>query len=149
MCIIVDANKLGSFLADPPDEDSAPVREWLDKGGILVYSTGSIFAKEVIGRAKGKLADYVRAGKAKVIPKERFIDDERSLAERRDRRSDDPHVLALARTCGARLLYTGDNDLIADFKNKKFIDKPRGKVYSGSANANLLTRSTCEGRGMR
>ena len=149
MCIIIDANKLGSFLADPPDEDSAPVRKWLDKGGILVYSTGSIFAGEVRGRAKRTLTDYVRAGQAKVIPKEQFMDDEISLSTRGDLRSNDPHVLALARASGARLLYTGDNDLIADFKNKQFIDKPRGKVYSGSANANLLTRSTCEGRGMQ
>lgn len=149
MCIIIDANKLGSFLTDPPDEDSAPVRKWLDKGGILVYSTGSIFAEEVTKRAKRKLADYVRAGQAKVIPGEQFMDDESSLRTQRGLRSNDPHVLALARASGARLLYTGDNDLIADFKNKQFIDKPRGKVYSGSANANLLTRSACEGRGMQ
>lgn len=149
MCIIIDANKLGSFLADPPDEDSAPVRKWLDKGGILVYSTGSIFAEEVRGRAKRTLTDYVRAGQAKVIPKGQFMDDESSLSARRDLRSNDPHVLALARASGARLLYTGDNDLIADFKNKQFIDKPRGKVYSGSANADLLTRSACEGRRMQ
>ena len=149
MCIIIDANKLSSFLADPPDEDSAPVRKWLDKGGILVYSTGSIFAEEVTKRAKRKLTDYVRAGQAKVIPGEQFTDDESSLRTQRGLRSNDPHVLALARVSGARLLYTGDNDLIADFKNKQFIDKPRGKVYSGSANANLLTRSACEGRGMQ
>ena len=143
MCIIVDASRLGSFLADPPDEDSSLVRKWLDKGGTLVYSTESIFAKEITGRAKRKLLDYVRAGKAKSIPKEHFIEDEMSLRSRLDLRSDDPHVLALARTSGARLLYTGDNDLIADFKNKKFIDNPRGKVYSRAANANLLTRSVC------
>jgi len=147
MCIIVDASKLGSFLADPPNEDSAPIRKWLDKGSILVYSTGSIFAEEITGRAKGKLTDYVRAGKAKVIPKERFIDDERSLGARRDRRSNDLHVLA--RASGVRLLYTEDNELIADFKNKRFIDNPRGKVYSRSANAKLLTKSACEERGMQ
>ena len=142
MCIIVDANKLGSFLANPPDEDSAPIRQWLDKGGNLVYSTGSTFAREVVGRAKEKLAGYVRAGKARVVPKEQFIKDECSLSHV-GLRSDDPHVLALARASGVRLLYTGDTNLIADFKDKKFIDKPRGKVYSKAANANLLTRSVC------
>lgn len=149
MCIIVDANKLGSFLADPPDDDSAPIRKWLDKGGNLVYSTGSLFAREVVGRAKARLEVYVRAGKAIVIPEERFIDDERCLRSRADRRSDDPHVLALARESGARLLYSGDNDLIADFKDKRFIDRPRGKVYTGADNANLLTRSACQPGRMR
>lgn len=63
-----------------------------------------------------------------------------------DRRSDDPHVLALARATGVRLLYTGDPGLIADFKDKKFIDQPRGKVYSSAANAQLLTRTVCSRR---
>ena len=57
--------------------------------------------------------------------------------------SDDSHVIALARASGARLLYTGDTALIADFKDKRLIDKPRGRIYSGAANSDLLTRSTC------
>ena len=34
-------------------------------------------------------------------------------------------------------------NLIADFKDKQFIDHPRGKVYSSAANAGLLTRTAC------
>ena len=144
MCIIVDTNKLGAFLADPADEDSRPIRKWLDGGaGSLVYSTGGKFKKEIQGRNKAKLAEYARAGRAKLVPESMFADDERSLKTRPDLRSDDPHVLALARAAGARLLYTGDRKLISDFRNKKFIDQPRGKVYSGAHNAALLTRSVC------
>ena len=44
--------------------------------------------------------------------------------------SDDPHILALAQVSGARLLYTNDGDLQQDFKDKRLIDSPRGKVYS-------------------
>ena len=44
--------------------------------------------------------------------------------------SNDPHVLALAIVSGARLLYSNDADLQQDFKDKRLIDKPRGKVYS-------------------
>ena len=144
MCIIVDANKLGAFLADPADEDSRPIRRWLDRGaGSLVYSTGGRFAQEIRGRVRAKLADYVRAGRAKLVPESRFAADERSLEARADLRSDDPHVLALARTAGVRLLYTGDRNLILDFKDKNFIDRPRGKVYSGAHNATLLTGSVC------
>ena len=65
------------------------------------------------------------------------------MRARRDRRSDDPHVLALARVSGVRLLYRADKDLIADFKDKRFIDNPRGRVYSSAANASLLARSVC------
>ena len=142
MCIIVDANRMGAFLADPPEEDAAPVRRWIDTGrGSVVYSTGGKFAEEIQGRARQRLLRYSQAGRAKFVSEDRFVDDQNSLEGQI--RSDDPHVLALARAAGVRLLYTGDADLIADFKDKAFLDKPRGKIYSGAANANLLTRSTC------
>ena len=141
MCIIVDANRLGA-LANPDDADAKPVRAWLNRGGRIVYSTGDAYAQEVGRRARDMLLNYDRAGKAKRVPAARFDDDERSLRAA-NLRSDDPHVLALARTAGVRLLYTGDKNLMADFKNKKFIDRPRGKIYSSAANADLLTRSAC------
>ena len=104
MCIIVDTNKLGTFLADPPDDDSRPIRRWLDRGaGSIVYSTGGRFAQEIRGRVKARLADYVRAGRAKLIPGSLFASDERNLNARADLRSDDPHVLALARAAGGQL----------------------------------------------
>ena len=144
MCIIVDTNKLGTFLADPPDDDSRPIHKWLDRrAGSIVYSTGGRFAQEIQGRVRTRLADYVRDGRAKLIPASRFADDERDLKARADLRSDDPHVLALARAARVRLLYTADRDLISDFTDKRFIDGPRGRVYSGARNASLLTRSVC------
>ena len=148
MCIIVDTNKLGGFLADPPDDDSRPIREWLDRGvGSIVYSTDGRFAQEIQGRARIRLENYVRAGRAKLIPGSRFADDERDLEAHPDLRSDDAHVLALAKVAGVRLLYTADRNLISDFKDKNFINRPRGKVYSSVRNANLLTDSACTSPG--
>ena len=143
MCIIIDANVLGKFLADRPDDDAAPVQAWLLKRkGKLVYSTGGKFAREIVGKARRRLLDYVRAGLAvEEVRRERLLEEEQGLAD--DIKSDDPHVLALARVSGARLLYTDDGDLIADFKTKRFIDRPRGKVYSSAANRTLLSRTKC------
>ena len=45
-------------------------------------------------------------------------------------RSNDEHVLALALVSGARLLYTNDAALIADFKDREIVVNPRGKVYT-------------------
>ena len=149
MCIIVDANRLGAFLADPADEDAAPLRAWVDRGGRIVYSTGGAFAKEVGRRTRDRLLTHVRAGRATLVPAERFADDERKLQNHPDLRSDDPHVLALARATGVRLLHTGDADLMADFRNKKFLDRPRGKVYSTAANADLLAATRCATRSGR
>ena len=149
MCIIVDANKLGEFLANPPNDDAVPIREWLERrngAGMLVYSTGGKFDGEVGRRARTKLADYARAGKARLVPSHRFSDDADRLRASGRLRSDDPHVLALARASGARLLYTGDQNLIADFKDRNLIRDPRGKVYSSADNADLLTPSACARR---
>ena len=144
MCIIVDDNRLGNFLAEPADKDAAPIREWLNrKGGSILYSTGGEFAQELGKKAKTKLQNYSRAGKAKLFPASKFEQDLRDLQAQGGLRSNDPHILALARASGARLLYTRDRDLITDFKDRRFIDKPRGKIYSGAANANLLTRLAC------
>lgn len=44
--------------------------------------------------------------------------------------SDDPHVIALARASGARLLFSNDKKLQQDFGNKALISGPRGRVYS-------------------
>ena len=146
MCIIVDASCLGAFLSDPVNKDAAPIRNWLAKrGGRIIYSTGGAFEREVGHRQRGRLEVYVRAGQARLIPASQFAADEQVLRARTDRRSDDPHVLALARETGGRLLYTDDHNLILDFKNKKFIDQPRGKVYSSATNADLLTKATCAG----
>ena len=149
MCIIVDANKLGGFLGEPPHDEAAPIRKWLERhsgSGVIVYSNGGKFACELGGKAEKKLRTYVQAGKARLEPADRFEDDEEFLRKSGLLRSDDPHVLALARTSGARLLYTGDEKLVADFKNAALIRRPRGKVYSSAANASLLTPSICRRR---
>ena len=57
--------------------------------------------------------------------------------------SDDVHILALARASGARLLYTGDKNLMTDFKTKSIIDNPRGKIYSNAKQKNLLKPGLC------
>ena len=144
MCIIIDASVLGTFLADPPDEDAGPIHTWMRKRkGKLVYSTGGKFAREIVGKARDRLMVYVRAGLAvEEVRRERLDEEEQGLEE--EIKSADPHVLALARVSGARLLYTADYDVMTDFKNKRFIDQPRGKVYSSAANRNLLRRTKCE-----
>ena len=146
MCIILDANKLGEFLAEPRNKDSDPIHQWLKRQhgrGKIVYSTGGHFAQEISGAKRTKLKAYFDAGLAQLIPAERFADDEQGLQDRGDMLSDDPHVLALARASGARLLYTADRKLMRDFKDKRFINQPKGQVYSRAGNAGLLTNLTC------
>lgn len=143
MCMIIDASRLGTFFAEPMSPDAKPIHRWLNRGrGTVVYSTGGKFSTEIVGDARRKLVDLVRDGKAKLVPAARLAEPLKALAML-PIRSNDPHVLALARASGVRLLYTGDDDLIADFKSTDLINQPRGKVYSRAANAGLLTNDAC------
>lgn len=144
MCIIIDDNRFGDFF-NPNHQDSQPIREWLDKKwGFLVYSTGGNFPTMIERSKREKLLEYARSGHAKLIPSCSFRDEEYNLEKSGKLRSDDPHILALARKSNARLLYTHDADLIKDFKDPLIITGPRGAIYSRAENADLLTRDTCQ-----
>ena len=54
--------------------------------------------------------------------------------------SNDPHVIALARISGARLLCSRDQKLHSDFGNKHLVDNPRGSVYQDIPHAPLIAR---------
>ena len=143
MCIIVDTNKINSFFTNPSDSVSAPIHKWLKRGaGTVIYSTGGKFANELGGKALQALAVYDRAGFARKVSADSFQQDESELMPKI--RSNDAHVLALARQSGARLLYTDDSDLTQDFKDKQFVDRPRGSVYSKSSHDHLLNEQVCK-----
>ena len=47
MCIILDANRLGEFNGEPPDDDMKPVRRWVDeRNGRIVYADTEKFRVE-------------------------------------------------------------------------------------------------------
>ena len=135
---------MGRFLAEPAHDDAKPIHRWLQGSrGRLVYSTGGKFDTEIYRGAQKKLSEYVRAGTAKLIPESVFRDDAHRLRTGGKLRSNDAHVLALARAGRARLLYTGDDNLKADFKDAAIIASPRGKIYSGAKNSRLLSATAC------
>ncbi len=79
-----------------------------------------------------------------LIEEEKVSAEERQLEDANMCESDDVHILALAKASSARLIYTGDNALKADFTNKEIINNPRGKIYSGAGNKKLLQRNLCK-----
>lgn len=144
MCIIVDANVIGGMLGDPANEDAAPVRRWIEsRRGRIIYSTEGRFGSEIVGKARAKLQLYHQAGMARFVPYGEFQEIEMRLRRDGGLRSNDFHVVALAKAARVRLLYTNDAKLMNDFKNKTIIHNPRGRVYSSRKNRSLLERSSC------
>ena len=135
MCAIVDANVRDQVFGDAQSEAGTFFLDWLLKpnGGTLALG----------GRLRGELSDdgrnrsFLRAyNQLRFNGRVRDIEDSVVNAETANLesqgicRSNDAHVLALARVSGARLLYTNDQALQDDFNDPQIVNEPRGRVYT-------------------
>lgn len=133
MCAIVD-NNVAIEVFGKKNKSLAPAAEffrlWIFRRGSLVV--GGKLADELRQHTDcvRAIRELIRRGRARRIDRTNVNDQERQLNRRQEHVSDDPHILALALTSGARLLYTNDKDLIRDFGNHRLISKPRGRVYT-------------------
>lgn len=84
------------------------------------------------------LAILDRAGRAKSVSNHDVDNEERIVRKLKTCISNDEHIIALARASGARLLCTADNKLKTDFKNKKLIDRPQGRLYCSRSHTKLV-----------
>lgn len=141
MCLIIDNNVRGKVLIHD-DPDYIPVKEALiDHKNVMVY--GGKLRREYFQSKKIRkiLVTFDQAGIAKAI-KDSLVDDETQRVIRLNFcRSDDEHIVALARVSGARLLCSEDEDLHADFTNRVFINSPRGKIYQNPGHIGVLNKN--------
>ena len=130
MCVIVDANVAGEVFGEGGSPAGQQFFDWLNSGrGQLVV--GGRLLEELEG-SKNFTAwanQAIRAGRMTTLSREETEAKTRQIEHGTEHVSDDPHVLAVAQLGGARLLFTNDEGLEQDFKNKLLIDRPRGRVY--------------------
>lgn len=137
MCLIVDASCASLVFNVPRHPQFEPLWRWLTGiHGRLVY--GGKLARELhkVQAAANQLAELRRSGRADFVPDDKIEAEVACLPD--GHRSNDLHVLALARLTGARLLCTEDSDLIADFKDRHLIPAPRGRVYRDETHGHLF-----------
>jgi hypothetical protein len=147
VCLIVDANLASAVFASPPQPDFVPVLDWLEKqDGCVVY--GGRLAAELarVEKARRYLRTLLQAGLARFFTNEAIRVEEATVAGTGLCRSNDPHVVALARVSGARILCTRDRKLQRDFRDHQLISNPRGSIYQRREHANLLRHSSSCGR---
>ncbi len=131
MCAIVDANVGHQLFGNKPSEAGAYFLDWLTKGrGKLVVGSGLRQELEKSEKFKRLLLELVRANKAIDIQSREVIEATKALQNEHICKSNDQHVLALAKVSGARLLFTNDRELQIDFKNRQIIDGVQGRVYT-------------------
>ena len=139
MCLIVDASVVGEMFSGDDASAGKAILNWLnDRKGTIVV--GGKLLKE-LDQGSNKFTEWARQALLGEVM--RKVDDTKvdvrttQLSNAGGCKSNDPHVIALAQLGGARLLYSNDRDLHHDFRNKRLIDKPRGKVYSTLRNKNF------------
>lgn len=140
MCAIVDANVAHQVFGENRPPAGQRFFEWLSgpRGQLVV---GGRLLEELSGNVR--LLQWLKS--ASLYGRARYVIDgdvnDRAETLRRNDicTSNDAHVIALALVSGARLLYTNDQALIDDFKNRDIIAGPRGKIYTTVARRGEIT----------
>ncbi len=153
MCVIVDTSVVGLMFSEPQKGFVAAtvLRKYIDNGKLNLVVGGKL-KKELFGTSKFRkwYLESIKSGTSKSISDFKVKKEKKKLKPRDDYKSNDLHVLALARVSGARLLNTDDDDLMADFKNRDLIPGKPGKVFLTKsqvqftkAKRKLLDNATC------
>ena len=131
MCGIVDANVAHEVFGDDRPPAGERFFDWLasPRGQLVV---GGELRNELSRdhRFVRWLRNAIQYGRARTIPDEAVEERSADLRRRDVCKSNDHHVLALANTSGARLLFTNDTMLMDDFRNRDIVSGTPGKIYT-------------------
>ena len=128
MCVrtILDASAFRHLCSATKNSAGYQLRKWIDrKDGVIAYSSYAKYDKELNAYKKARelLGRFVDDGKAIDVA---FTCVEKALNRIPDdppRKSDDPHILALALASEATVLFSCDKKLRRDFANVRVIPK--------------------------
>ena len=132
MCVILDASVRDDVFGTSRTPAGKQFFEWLESARMrrtrLVL--GGKLTDELSGsRAFEKWAETALAdGRVKVFDGRKVDTETDRLKRNWSGRSDDQHVIALARVSGARVLYADDGDLRHDFGDTDLVSRPQGKL---------------------
>jgi hypothetical protein len=142
MCLIVDTNVAHKILLriDDPDFKDVHARLFAVKQPAAALVYGGRLAREYAGndRIRRVVLALERNGAAIRISNN-LVEGETAWAVASGLcRSDDPHIIGLARAANVRLLCSHDRELHTDFTNGALLGNPRGKVFQTRRHRPLL-----------
>lgn len=126
MCVrtIIDASAFRHFCEESRNTAGHQLRQWITNGdGLVVYTEDVKYGEELkkYEAARRLLNDFRQAGRAERLTAAQIQAARDRIPDRPTRRSDDPHVLALAAAGHATVLFSCDPDLQTDFSNHKVL----------------------------
>ena len=142
MGAILDANVAHEVFGGPNrPEAGEQFFDQINRGEGVLVAGGKLLRELLVTSVRKSIDEAFRSGRMKKISDQKVDTLTKDLQDKKEFKSDDPHVLALAQASGARLLYSNDGDLREDFGNKELIDRPRGKIYSTKYGGGKFQRS--------
>lgn len=147
MCLIVDANVVHKvFDANGPATHRPVWNALFGKNAFARFVIGGRLLREYVkgGLSLARIQEWQRAGVA-IVRREVEVDAEEAEVKKIGMcRSNDQHVIALARLAGVRLLCTDEsgrkpNSVVRDWKNRKIMS-PAGCIYRDKSHAALLRK---------
>jgi hypothetical protein len=139
LCLIIDANKTADFVNEPQHEDHRPIYCWVFRGGVVALG-GKLWQEQAkLKGARRLFAEWLRAGRARRYQDHEIAKEEAKVIDEANCESNDQHIIALARVSGARVLFSDDRALAADFTNRAVLSSPAGKVYKRKQHCRLLS----------
>lgn len=144
MCMIVDVNIAHKALLNENDPDFKDIHASLFTDRIanakIVYG-GHLTVEYSRNNAVRRIVIQLdRAGRARRVNDDSVNQEQIQVQDSGLCRSDDEHIIALARVSNTRLLCSNDINLHTDFTNQRLLNNPRGKVYQNPSHNNLLLR---------
>lgn len=142
--VIVDANQLSALFSADCGVDLRPLLYAIaGPSPTCVMVVGGHLVDEIqkVRTAWLAVVELERAGRVWRETAESVATEHKMVAAIAHVRSDDEHVLALARAAHARVLASCDNDLCADFKDTTIVPPPQGRIYRKCSHAHLLRPS--------
>ena len=94
----------------------------------VIYSNSNSWKVEITGKWKERLVSWRDQGLA-VLSREDLSHSIKNLEELGTLKSEDFHILALAQITNTNFLYTDDDNLKKDFKNREIMKKGKTKLY--------------------
>ena len=138
MCAIVDASGAEDVFGKDRPEIGIAFFNWIEEHGHIV--TGGKLTREIRSSCPNFILwaqEAERTRKLIKISKSNINVEMNKITKNRYLRSNDTHVLAIARAGEARLLYSNDKPLLEDFVDSRFIRRPQGDTMTSYTGGDL------------
>jgi hypothetical protein len=146
MCIIIDTNTLSSVFDSKSvhHKDFLPIKEWIIKKKGKIIFGGTKLRKET---PQKYIALYNQLSIVRKIVRidDKIVDDEVDRVSKMVSHPDfdDPHIVALLRVSGCKLVCTNEHRAIRFFRHDLFFSPAKNKprIYKSSRNSSLISDS--------